>query len=66
MLIFSGLFPDLYGQANFWMEVICLQHLLIEYLEKDNFLKIADTNFIFADLKLLIKLSCWHFFANVK
>ena len=41
----------LYGQKNFWMEVICLQHLLIEYLEKDNFLKIANTNFIFADVK---------------
>ena len=26
------------------MEVICLQHLLIEYLEKFNFLQIADAN----------------------
>ena len=29
------------------MEVICFQHLLIEYLEKYNFLKIADVS-IFA------------------
>ena len=48
------------------MEVICLQHLLIKYLEKDNFLKIADANSIFADVKLIIKLSRWHFFADVK
>ena len=33
------------------MEVICLQHLLIEYLEKYNFLKTADVNSIFADAK---------------
>ena len=48
------------------MEVICFQHLLIEYLEKENFLKIADANFIFADVKLIIKLLRLHFFADVK
>ena len=41
------------------MDVICLQHLLIEYLEKYIFLKIAD-------VKSIIQLSCWHFFADVK
>ena len=33
------------------MEVICLQHLLIEYLEKYNFLKIDDANSIFVEVK---------------
>ena len=56
----------LYGQASFWMEVICLQHLLIEYLEKYNFLKIADTNSIFAKVKSIMQLSHEHFFAHVK
>ena len=35
------------------MEIIYL-HLLIEYLEKYDFLKIADTNSIFADVKSTI------------
>ena len=48
------------------MEVICLQHLLIEYLEKHNFLKIAYVNSIFADVKSIIQLSHQHFFADVK
>ena len=48
------------------MEVICLQQLLIEYLEKYNFLKIADANSIFADVKSMIPLSRRHFFADVK
>ena len=48
------------------MEVICLQHLLIEYLEKYNFLKIADVNFIFAGVKSIMQLSRQHFFADVK
>ena len=38
------------------MEVICLQHLLIEYLEKYNFLKIANANSIFTDMKSIIQL----------
>ena len=41
--------------------LICLQHLLIEYLEKDNFMKIAEANSIFAYVKLIIKLSYWQF-----
>ena len=48
------------------MEVICLQHLLIEYLEKYNFLKIANVNSIFVDMKSIMELSRQHFFANVK
>ena len=36
------------------MEVISLQHLLIEHLEKYNFLKIANVNSIFADMKSII------------
>ena len=48
------------------MEVICLQHLLIEYLEKYNFLKIANTNSIFADVKSIIRLLRQHFSADVK
>ena len=47
------------------MEVICLQHLLIEYLEKYNFLKIADVNSIFANVKSITQLSRQHFFADV-
>ena len=58
-VIITPLRAYLYGQTSFWMEVICLQHLLIEYMEKDNFWKIAD-------VKLIIKLSSRHFFANVK
>ena len=46
--IIASLRTYLYGQTSFWMEVICLQHLLIEYLEKYIFLKIADMNSIFA------------------
>ena len=48
------------------MEVICLQQLLIEYLEKYNFLKIAEANSIFADMKLIIELLRRHLFADVK
>ena len=56
----------LYGQTSFLMEVICLQHLLIEYLKKYTFLKIADANSIFANVKYVIQLSHRHFFADVK
>ena len=65
-IIITPLKTYLYDQTNLWMEVICLQHLLIEYLEKYIFLKIANANFIFVDMKLIIQLSRWHFFANVK
>ena len=37
------------------MEVIYLQHRLTEYLEKYNFLKIADANSIFADVKSIMQ-----------
>ena len=65
-VIITPLRAYLYGQTSFWMEVICLQHLLIEYMEKDNFWKIADANSLFADVKLIIKLSRRQFFANVE
>ena len=48
------------------MEVIYLQHRLIEYLEKYNFLKIADADSIFADVKSIMQLLRRHFFADVK
>ena len=48
------------------MEVICLQHLFIKYLEKYNFLKIADMDSIFADVKSFIQLLSQHFFAYMK
>ena len=48
------------------MKVICLQHLLSEYLEKYNFLKIANVNSIFVDVKSIMGLSRQHFFADVK
>ena len=48
------------------MEVVYLQHHVIEYLEKYNFLKIADANVIFADVKSIMQLSHQHFFADVK
>ena len=48
------------------MEVTCLQNLLIEYLEKCSFLKIADANSIFVDVKSIIQLLRWDLFADVK
>ena len=39
-VIITPLRTYLYGQTSFWMEVICLQHLLIKYLEKYIFLKL--------------------------
>ena len=66
LVIITPLKTYLYGQTNFGIEVICLQHLLIECLEKYNFLKIADANSIFADVKSIMQLSRWHFFADVK
>ena len=56
----------MFGQTSFWMEVIYLQNLLIEYLKKHNFWKIPDKNSIFADLKFIMQLSRWHLFADVK
>ena len=41
-----------------------MQHLLIEYLEKYNFLKIVDVNSIFADMKSIIQLLRWHFLST--
>ena len=38
--IITPLRTYLYGRTSFCMEVVYLQHLLIEYLEKYNFLKI--------------------------
>ena len=43
---------------------VLIHHLLIEYLEKYIFLKIADMNSIFANVKSIIKLSCQHFFCR--
>ena len=63
-VIITPLRTYLYDQTKFWMEVICLQHLLIEYLEKYNFLKIVDANSIFADVKSIIQLSDQHFFCR--
>ena len=48
------------------MELIYLQHLLIEYLGKYNCLKIADANSIFAYVKSIRKLSRQYFFAYMK
>ena len=48
------------------MELIYLQRCLIEYLEKNFFLKIAEANSIFADAKSIMQLSRRHLFANVK
>ena len=45
---------------------VLIHHHLIEYLEKYIFLKIADMNSIFANVKSIIKLSRQHFFADVK
>ena len=50
-VIITPLRTYLYGQTGFWMEVIYLQHLLIQYLEKYYFFKITDANSIFADVK---------------
>ena len=53
-------------RQNFVMEVICLQHLLIDYLKKYNAFKIANMNSIFANVKSIIQLSHQHFFADMK
>ena len=66
LVIITPLKTYLYGQTNFGIEVICLQHFLIECLEKYNFLKIVDANSIFADVKSIIQLSRQHFFVDVK
>ena len=67
LFIITPLKTYLYGQTNFGIEVICcLQHLLIGCLEKYNFLKIADANSIFANVKLIMQLSRQHFFADMK
>ena len=66
LVIITPLKTYLCGQTNFGIAVICLQHLLIECLEKYNFLKIADANSIFPDVKSIMQLSRLHFFANVK
>ena len=58
-VIITPLRTYFYGQTKFWMEVICLQHLLIDYLEKYSFLKTAD-------VKSIIQLSRRHFFADMK
>ena len=65
-VIINPLRNYLYGQISFRMEVIYLQHLLIEYLEKYNFLKIVDANSTFPDVKSIIQLLRQHFSANVK
>ena len=63
-VIITPLRTYFYGQTSFYMDVICLQHLLIEYLKKYNFLEIADANSIFADVKSIIQLSRRHFFCR--
>ena len=65
-VIINPLRTYLYGQTGFWMEVIYLHHLLLEYLEKYNFLKIANVNSIFVDVKSNIQLLHWYFFADIK
>ena len=64
-VIITPLKTYLYGHTSFWMEVIYLQHL-IENLEKFIFLKIANANSIFANMKSIIQLSRQHFFADIK
>ena len=64
-VIITPLRTYLYGHTSFWTEVICLQHLFTEYLEKYNFLKIVHANSILADVKSIIQLSRQHFFANM-
>ena len=66
LVIITPLKTYLSGQTNCGIAVICLQDLLIESLEKYNFLKIADANSIFADVKPIMQLSRRHFFADVK
>ena len=65
-VIITPLRTYLYGQTEFWMEVICLQHVFVEDLKKCNFLKIANANSVFADVKSIIKFSRQHFFADMK
>ena len=62
-VIITPLRNYLYGHTSFWMEVIYLQHLAIEYLEKYNF---ANANSIFADVKSIKHFLHQHFFADMK
>ena len=64
-VIITPLRAYLNGQTNFWIEVIYLQQLLIEWLEKYNILNTADAKSIFANVKSIIQLLHQHFFANV-
>ena len=48
------------------MEVIYLQHIQLNIWKNTFLLKIADANSILADVKLIIQLSRWHFFADMK
>ena len=66
VIIITPLRTYFYGQTSFWRMVICLQHILTEYLEKYNFLEIAEANSIFADVKSFIQLSRRYFFADAK
>ena len=43
------------------MEVIYLQHLLIQYLEKYYFFKITDANSIFADMLFFVAFYMYSF-----
>ena len=63
-VIITTLRTYLYGQTKFWMDAICLQHLLIEYLEKYKFLKIINTNSIFVDMKSIIQRQCQIFWVR--
>ena len=65
-VIITPLKTYFHGQVSFQMEVIYLQYLLIEHLEKCNFLKIADANSIFANVKSIMQLSRQLFFVGVK
>ena len=66
LVIITPMKTYLYGQTNFGIEVVCLQHLLIKSLKKYHFLKIANANSIFADMKSIMQLSRQHFLADVK
>ena len=52
----------MYSQTT--TNISCLQHFLTNYLEKYKFLKLADANSTFADVKSITQLSPRHFFGR--
>ena len=65
-VIITPLRTYLYGHTGFWMEVIYLQHLLIEYLEIYIFFENCQCELYFYRREIDMHFLCQHLFADVK